>query len=323
MLTHDPVPWLIVQEGLAAVRARRMLGLKRDGDEDAVAALEAELNASQLPDGSFEHSLMKTAGVLNLLDDLGAGNSEEVIEGAASYLLSVLQSQRGYECSRAIKPGALRTPCDLCGFFGPYDDRNQADVMARGAREMNFFREYEPLLGPKSPVRAVRRSNLDRPGPGSCYAWGLIPLTYTVETLCRAGHAREPRLKPAINALLGAQRQSGGWCRGLGGHPSCTVHGVRALGSHPILKRSRNAERALEFVQQEGARGFAVIQAAAAFDFPVARDIIREGLAALAPRQRKNGTFGTPCKVERVAAALAGEMALRRGTDAGPAGRQR
>ena len=110
--------------------------------------------------------------------------------------------------------------------------------------------------------------------------------------------------------LLGAQRDSGGWCRNLGGHPACTVHAVRALGSHPRLRTSTNAERAIALVHEAGARGFAQIQAAAAFDLPVARELIREALAAMAPRQRKNGTFGTPCQVERVAAVLLTQRAL-------------
>ena len=49
---------------------------------------------------------------------------------------------------------------------------------------------------------------------------------------------------------------------------------------------------------------FTVLHATSAFAFPVAREIIVDALAAVAPRQRKNGTFGAPCRVERVAAAL-------------------
>lgn len=191
-------------------------------------------------------------------------------------------------------------------------------MLVRGAREMNFYREYEPLLGPKSPVRGVRRSSLDRPGPGSCYAWGLIPLCYTIEALCRAEHAQDERLQPAINALLGAQRESGGWCRNLAGAPPCTIHALRALGSHPELRQGKQAEKVLEFMRatQRGASGgeamrwlrgsslFAAIRAVARFDSPIAREIIRDALEALALRQRRNGTFGGPCKIERVAAVL-------------------
>ena len=177
---------------------------------------------------------------------------------------------------------------------------------------MNFYREYEPLLGPRSQVRAFRMSSLDRSGPGSCYSWGLIPLAYTSEALCRAGYAQDKRLQPTINVLLGAQRESGGWCRNPGGHPSCTIHAIRTLGSHPELRRGENAERSLRFMRNSQVRRadhFPVIQAAAAFDFPVARALISDGLAALAPRQRKNGTFGGPCAVERVAAVLVAEKA--------------
>jgi hypothetical protein len=311
MLTYDPIPWLMAQEGMPAVRARRLLNLNREGDEKVVRAIERRLAGNQLGDGSFEQSPMKTAGVLNLLDDLKPTRSEGLIEMGASYLLSVLRSQPGYEQAREVKPGNLQTPWDLCGFFGPYEDRNQPEVLTWGAREMNFYREYEPLLGPKSPVRGVRRSSRDRPGPGSCYAWGLIPLCYTVEALCRAGYAQDEQIQPAINALLGAQRESGGWCRNLGGHPSCTIHAVRALGSHPELRQSGYAERALRLMQAHWKKSnlFAFVQAIAAFDLPIARDIIHDALATLALRQRKNGTFGSPYMIERVAAVLVAKEA--------------
>jgi len=314
----------MVQQGLPAVRGRRLLGLHREGDAEAVCALERALARDQLAKGSFEGSPMKTAGVLNLLDDLQASRSGELIAAAVSYLLSVLESQPGYEGATDVRPCSLQTPCDLCGFFGPYEDRNQPEALARGAREMNFYRQYEPLLGPKSPVRGTRRSSRDRPGPGSCYAWGLIPLAYTMEALCRAGHAHDERLRPAINAFLGAQRESGGWCRNLAGSPSCTIHAIRALGSHPDLRQSEGAERALGFMRaaQRGAldgkamrwwRGsnlFAAIQAIAAFDSPIAHEIIRDEWEALAARQRKNGTFGGPCRIERVVAVLVAAEAV-------------
>lgn len=323
MLTYDPVPWLMAQEGLPALRARRLLGLCREGDAKAVRALERELSRVKSRDGAFEGSTMKTAGVLNLLDDLKATGSEELIAASASYLIAVLESQPGYEWARDVRPGGLRTPCDLGGFFGPYEDRNWPEVLARGAREMNFYREYEPLLGPKTAVRGVRESSLDRPGPSSCYAWGLIPLCYTIEALCRAGHAHDERLQPAINALLGAQRESGGWCRNLAGHPNCTLHAIRALGSHPQLGRGAHADRALKLIRAtqrastrrlagwwRGSNLFAAIQAIARFGTPIAGEIIRHALAALAPRQRKNGTFGGPCRVERVAAVLVAARAV-------------
>jgi len=70
MLTYDPIPWLMAQEGMPVVRARRLLNLDREGDEKVVRAIERRLAGNQLGDGSFEQSPMKTAGVLNLLDDL-------------------------------------------------------------------------------------------------------------------------------------------------------------------------------------------------------------------------------------------------------------
>jgi len=306
MLPYDPIPWLLEQEGLSAFRARRLLSIDLEGDVGEVRTFERDLARSQGKDGSFEQSPMKTAGVLNLLDDLRPTGSKKTVTKAASFLISLLESQPGYERARNVTPGSLQNPCDLCGFFGPYEDRSLPAAMAHGAREMNFYREFEPLLGPKSPVRPERRSSLDRAGPASCYSWGLIPLSYTVEALCRAGYAEDKRVQPAINALLGAQRESGGWCRNLGGHPSCTIHGIRAIGAHPKLRKSQCAEGALGLIRQsrKGPSIFAILQAVAAFDLPVARDIIRDGLEDLAPRQKKNGTFGTPCRIERVAAVL-------------------
>jgi hypothetical protein len=222
------------------------------------------------------------------------------------YLLAVLGSQPGYARARDVEPGSLTTPCDLGGFFGPYEDRNQPEVMAYGARETNYYRQYEPLLGPKSPVRGIRRSSYDRAGPASCYSWGLIPLSYITEALCRAGCAHDGRLRPALSALLGAQRESGGWCRNLGGHPTCTLYGIRVLSAHPTLGESEYADRALALVRAHWKRlnVYAVLQAVAAFDLPVAHEIVREALDILAPRQRKNGTFGGPNDAARVAAVL-------------------
>lgn len=314
LLPHDPTPWLMAQDGLPAIRGRRLLGLDHEGDAEAVRALARELADEQGADSSFADSPMKTAGVLNLLDDLRADGVEDVIAAGASYLFSVLRSQPGYERAKSVSPGSLSEPWDLFGFFGPYEDRGLPEVMVYGAREMNHYRQYEPLLGPKSPVRAERRSSLDRAGPSSCYSWGLIPLAYTVEALCRAGYAADERLQPALNALLGAQRESGGWCRNLGGGLQCTMFPLRVLGAHPTLSKSVHAERVLQFVRPgrwTGSKLFAGLQAVAAFDHPVAHQIIRDGLAALAPKQRKNGTFGAPCRIERVTAALVARMAIQ------------
>jgi hypothetical protein len=323
VLPYDPVPWLMAQEGLPAVRARRVLRLVRPGDEKVVNALGRRLRKAQQHDGSFEQSPLNTAGVLNLLDDTRATGTKELVAAGASYLISVLESQPGYRRAADVEPGSLRTPHDLCGFFGPYEERNRPDLLEWGAREMSFYREVEPLLGPKSVVRKTPRSALDQPGPGSCFAWGMIPLSYTLEALFRAGHAPDDRLKPAINVLLAAQRDSGGWCRNLGGHPSCSIHAIRAIGAHPELRSGEHAERALQFMHAtqlasnrrpagwwRGSNAFAAIQAASAFDLPVARDIIREVLIILAPRQKKNGTFGTTCKVERVLAVLRAKRVL-------------
>jgi hypothetical protein len=137
MLTHDPTPWLMTRDGLPAVRARRLLGLRRDDDAETVRALERRLTSEQEADGSLGSSPMRTAGALNLLDDLRATGSQELIARGALYLLSVLQSQPGYDRARGVTPGSLTAPCDLCGFFGPYEDRSVPEAMVQGAREMN------------------------------------------------------------------------------------------------------------------------------------------------------------------------------------------
>ena len=314
---HSPESWLMGQEGRSAVRARRALGLEREGDGQCVLEIQRDLDASQLPDGSFDRSPLKTAGVLNLLDDLcapGCGTPDLValVDRAVSYLLSVLKAQPGYERAKHVTPGNLQTACDLCGFFGPYEDRRVPRLMFEGAEEMNAYREFEPLLGPKRPVRGTPRSTRDRAGPPSCYSWGLIPLAYTVEAICRAGHAAESALEPAVNALLGAQRASGGWCRNLGGHPSCTLHGLRALVAHPRLRQSVYAEHALAFVTRSWQRAslFPTLQVVARFDSPTARELLTAMLAEAGTRQRKNGSFGTACPVERVAAVLQAQRSV-------------
>jgi hypothetical protein len=312
MLKHDPRPWLMQQEGTAAVRARRRLRLERADDQRSVQTLLRKLAGAQSADGSFKGSFMNTAGHLKLLADLRVPTAEGLTGKAAEYLFGVLASQPGYRAAERVRPGSLRTEFDLCGFFGPYEARNQPDVLAAGAREMNFYRLAEPLLGPKAPVRAVRRSSLDRPGPGSCYAWGLVPLCYVIESLCWAGHAADGRLRPAVNALLGAQRNSGGWCRGLGGHASCTLPALRTMGAHPALRSSDYAERAAQLIRRWPRKlsPLLIVQSLASIDRPVAHQMAREALDALARSQRRNGTFGDPHPVERVLAILTAEEML-------------
>ena len=116
MLQYDPTPWFISQEGLTAVRGRRILGLKHPGDELAIQTFVGRYADSQCDDGSFEHSPLKTAGTLNCLDDLYTINANAIIAAGAAYLFSVLQSQPGYKLTHDVVPGSLTTPCDLCGF---------------------------------------------------------------------------------------------------------------------------------------------------------------------------------------------------------------
>lgn len=306
MLAYDPLLWLMAQDGPAALRARGRLGLSRLGDAEAVDAL-----VQSLTDGD-PVSPIKTAGILNFLADLRAAHASEWTARGAEYLLAVLKSQPGYARAGETVPGGLTAPCDLGGFFGPYQERARPEVMAYGAQEMNHYREFEPLLGPQSPVCPVPRSSLDRAGPGSCYSWGLIPLSYIIEALCRTGHADDARLQPAISVLLGAQRASGGWCRNLGGHPNCTLHAAHALGAHPTLRRSEYADRALRLLLTHNGRlsPFVVLQIASSFDLSPARKLIHNALEEVAPRQHKDGSFGTPHPIERAVAVLAALNAL-------------
>ena len=316
MLEHDPIPWLMTAEGEAAVRARSSLGLAREDDNKVKRSVAGRLAKSQLRDGSFDHSPMKTAGVLCLLADLAPESSEGVVSRAGEFLFDVLQSQPGYHKASHVRPGTLTTPCDLGGFFGPHEARNEPHVLAHGAREVNFLREFEPLLGPKSPVRTERRSSFDRPNPGCSYTWGLMPLCYIIEALARAGSHADPRLKPGVNVLLGAQRCDGGWCRNLGGGFPCTMPALRALGAHPKLRRGDHAKAVLAWLRESqsspwrGSMLFAALDAVARFDLALADPILADGLKAVARHQRQNGSFGTPCRVERVAAVIAAHRRL-------------
>ena len=98
-LRHDPLPWLMAQEGIPAIRARRLLRLDNEGDCEAVSALETALAAQQVSDGSFGESPMRTAGLLNLLDDLDGECSAGVVAKGADHLFSVL----GRHAARALE----------------------------------------------------------------------------------------------------------------------------------------------------------------------------------------------------------------------------
>lgn len=304
---RDPLPWLLAQTGDVAVRARCALGIAGIADLRRAREIAEKYTAAQCADGSFDNSTMKTAGIALLCSDLRVSDSPG--RRAARYLLDVLMRQPGYERARMLSPGSLRNACDLCGFFGPYSDRGLPDAVAMGAREMNVLREFDPLLGPKTPVRSERQSPLDRVGPGSCYAWGLTPLCYAIEAVCRAGLAGDARLPPALNALLGAQRESGGWCRNQDGHAACTLHAVRALGAHPQLRESAYMAKALVFFhtawRAQRVDAFAALRALVAIPTSLAREVIADLLAAIFPRQRRDGSFGPPASIERVAVVYA------------------
>jgi hypothetical protein len=319
MLEHDPIPWLLAREGRAALRARRSLGLEREGDDEAARRIVQRAARSQLADGSFSHSPMKTAGMVCLLADLATEAAGNVLSQAGESLFGVLQSQPGYDEATSLRPGELTEPWDLGGFFGEATPLTPA----QGAREANFYREFDPLLGPKSPVRWRRRSSFDRVGPPSCHLWGLVPLCTIIEALCRAGFHADARLRPALNVMLAVQRSSGGWCRNPGGGFECTLPAIRAFGVHPRLRRGSAAEAGLRFLRASqsspdsrsrsrwrGCNLFAALHAAARFDSPVAREIMVEGLAVAAQHQRRNGSFGTPCPVERVGAVVAASRRL-------------
>ena len=54
----------------------------------------------------------------------------------------------------------------------------------------------------------------------------------------------------------------------------------------------------------KGSRKYALLQAIAGFALSMTRQIIGDALATVAGEQRRNGTFGTPCRTERVVAVL-------------------
>jgi hypothetical protein len=280
------------------------------GDQDAAVALAERLTLDQRSDGSVGGSPLRTAGtVLCLVDlDVPAGAVEE----AAGFLLDLLEAQPGYARAVSVAPGELTQPCDLCGFFETYACRTDPAARRVGSAEMNALREIDPLIGPRAPVKAAATSARARVGPGSCYSWGLIPLAYITEALCRSGHADDPRLTPALNVLLGAQRRSGGWCRNPGGHPKCTLYAVRALAAHPDLRTGPQAEAALRCVARFPIRTFrfAYLDALARFEHPAAHSAMQHILSAVTRQQRPDGSFSGPCRVERAAAALLASRAL-------------
>ncbi len=130
VLKYDPLPWLLEQTGDNAVRARRALGVECDSDVRCANEIAAHLAAGQSANGSFDESLMKTAGIIDLCVDLHLPELEMLTQRAAEYLLGVLMRQPGYQRAKALSPGNLREACDLCGFFGPYADRNLPEKMA-------------------------------------------------------------------------------------------------------------------------------------------------------------------------------------------------
>ena len=68
MLPYDPVPWLMAQEGLAAVRARRRLGLHQEGDAEAVQALGRAPRVEDHGAGAHRAGPRSTAGFVDAAD---------------------------------------------------------------------------------------------------------------------------------------------------------------------------------------------------------------------------------------------------------------
>ena len=135
MLQYDPIPWLLAQDGLPALRARRRLHVKGPDDDEAARDVLREYARAQGADGSFDRSLLKTAGVVNLLVDLGLDDARSTLDAAAAHLLDMLIWQPGYERAADVAPGSLTMPFDLCGFFGPYDLRNEPAAVKYCTRE--------------------------------------------------------------------------------------------------------------------------------------------------------------------------------------------
>ena len=147
MLTYDPTPWLMAQEGLPALRARRRLGLNRKGDAVAVRELEDSLAAEQRADGSFAGSPMRTAGTLNLLDDLRATDSQAIIARGGHYLpvppsspLKIQPAEFGHVVG--IQPHPAVADINTIGAGLPMDVGD-----TQGVEQMGFGKGHGPHFG--------------------------------------------------------------------------------------------------------------------------------------------------------------------------------
>ena len=109
----------MAQEGLGALRVRRMLALEREGDEPAARALVNELSIAESREGLFADSPMKTAGLLNLLDDLCAGGTEALVAAGASYLVGSSNRSRVTSAPEAWPPAACGPLATWPAFSAP------------------------------------------------------------------------------------------------------------------------------------------------------------------------------------------------------------
>lgn len=100
MIKFDPVRWLRAQAGETALRARRKLGIQVESDSSAAAACVNSLRQQQEQDGSFANSPMKTACVLNLLDDLDIPDAHDTIQAGADFLS--FGTRNSVECTAAV-----------------------------------------------------------------------------------------------------------------------------------------------------------------------------------------------------------------------------
>jgi len=79
-----------------------------------------------------------------------------------------------------------------------------------------------------------------------------------IKALCRSGYAEDEEIKPAVNSLLGAQRQTEGWRRNLSGHPiySTAVRGgIESLSepskSQEALKQAQSIIRSIKMLMKD------------------------------------------------------------------------
>jgi hypothetical protein len=193
-LKDDPVSSFKDVDGRVGFLARKefMRGLT-DDDLKFAEDYKLEIGSSQLEDGSWDGSQVKTAfNVIRLLE-VGATVKDHVVAEAAKWLLST---------SEPIGlPGLFMHSEDLVQRFNNWKGKSNAKGRPyRGSSkgEVKAFLENADLLpnisGPPCELRVTWSSAI------------------VLEALLRCGLADEARVVKAVNTLVALSGHSGGWC---------------------------------------------------------------------------------------------------------------